>query len=345
MTFSAILFYILAAIVLYGALRTVTAKNPVHAALHLVLTFCVSAMIWMLMQAEFLGITLVVVYVGAVMVLFLFVVMMLNIDIEEMRAGFWRHAPVAGVVGTLLAVALILILVNPKTDLAAFGLMKDIPADYNNIRDLGSRIYTEYLLPFELAAVLLLLGMVAAIALVHRKTTNPKRMDPADQVKVRADQGRMRLVKMEAVKLQVESAEESEVSDGLKMLKDSKMKKITFKPVLTAVAAAVALSACTMMPKYEQPQVAVADTFKYDTVDDGIRAAELGWQDYFADPRLHRLIDIALERNTDLRTAALNAEIYRKQYMIARNNLLPTVNASGTGSRQGSLSGGGGGRQ
>ena len=93
MTFSAILFYILAAIVLYGALRTVTAKNPVHAALHLVLTFCVSAMIWMLMQAEFLGVTLVVVYVGAVMVLFLFVVMMLNIDIEEMRAGFWRHAP------------------------------------------------------------------------------------------------------------------------------------------------------------------------------------------------------------------------------------------------------------
>lgn len=150
------------------------------------------------------------------MVLFLFVVMMLNIDIEAMRAGFWRHAPVAGVVGTLLAVALILILVNPKTDLAAFGLMKDIPADYNNIRDLGSRIYTDYLLPFELAAVLLLLGMVAAIALVHRKTTNPKRMDPADQVKVRADQGRMRLVKMEAVKPQVESAEESEVSDGLK---------------------------------------------------------------------------------------------------------------------------------
>ena len=105
---------------------------------------------------------------------------------------------------------------QPETDLAAFGLMKDIPADYNNIRDLGSRIYTDYLLPFELAAVLLLLGMVAAIALVHRKTTNPKRMDPADQVKVRADQGRMRLVKMEAVKPQVESAEESEVSDGLK---------------------------------------------------------------------------------------------------------------------------------
>ena len=105
MTFQLILFYIFAVIILYGAIKTVTAKNPVHAALHLVLTFCVSAMLWMLMQAEFLGVTLVVVYVGAVMVLFLFVVMMLNIDIEEMRAGFWRHAPVAGVVGTLLAVA------------------------------------------------------------------------------------------------------------------------------------------------------------------------------------------------------------------------------------------------
>ena len=216
MIFSVILFYILAAIVLYGAVGTVIAKNPVHAALHLVLTFCVSAMIWMLMQAEFLGLTLVVVYVGAVMVLFLFVVMMLNIDIEEMRAGFWRHAPVAGVVGVLLAVALILILVNPKTDLAAFGLMKDIPADYNNIRDLGRQIYTVYLLPFELAAVLLLLGMVAAIALVHRKTTNPKYINPADQVSVDPNVGRMRLVKMDAVKPQADAESETESSDGLK---------------------------------------------------------------------------------------------------------------------------------
>lgn len=212
MTFSAILFYILAAIVLYGAVGTVIAKNPVHAALHLVLTFCVSAMIWMLMQAEFLGLTLVVVYVGAVMVLFLFVVMMLNIDAEEMRKGFWRHAPVAGVIGVLLAVALILILVNPQTDLAAFGLMKDIPADYNNIRDLGRQIYTDYLLPFELAAVLLLLGMVAAIALVHRKTVNPKYISPGDQVKVSAGENRMRLVKMDAVKPQNEAADA--LSDG-----------------------------------------------------------------------------------------------------------------------------------
>lgn len=210
MTFTTILFYVLAAIVLFGALKTVTVKNPVHAALYLVLTFSTSAMIWMLMQAEFLGITLVLVYVGAVMVLFLFVVMMLNIDIEEMRAGFWRHAPVAGLVGVLMAVALILILVNPKTNLAAFGAMEDIPADYNNIRDLGSQIYTTYLLPFELAGVLLVLGMIAAIALVHRKTYNPRYINPADQVKVSAKEGRFRMVKMEAVV----PSEEKEVSDG-----------------------------------------------------------------------------------------------------------------------------------
>lgn len=198
MTFSLIMFYILAAVILFGAVKTVTAKNPVHASLYLVLTFCMSAMMWMLMQAEFLGITLVVVYVGAVMVLFLFVVMMLNINIEEMRAGFWRNAPVAFTVGVLMAVVLLMVLLAPDTNLSAFGEMKDVPADYSNVRDLGSQIYTTYLLPFELAAVLLVLGMVAAIALVHRKTINPKYIDPADQVKVDAKQGRMRMVKMAA---------------------------------------------------------------------------------------------------------------------------------------------------
>ncbi len=213
MTFSLILFYILAAIVLFGALKTVTAKNPVHASLYLVLTFCISAMIWMLMQAEFLGIILVLVYVGAVMVLFLFVVMMLNIDIEEMRAGFWRHAPAAGIVGVLMAVVLIMILINPKTNLAAFGAMKDIPADYSNVRDLGSQIYTTYLLPFELAAVLLVLGMVAAIALVHRKTYNPRYINPADQVKVSANEGRYRMVKMQA---EVQAPESADAAEGQK---------------------------------------------------------------------------------------------------------------------------------
>ncbi|MDO4640662.1 MAG: NADH-quinone oxidoreductase subunit J [Neisseria sp.] len=213
MTFSLIMFYVLAAVILFGALKTVTAKNPVHASLYLVLTFCMSAMMWMLMQAEFLGITLVVVYVGAVMVLFLFVVMMLNIDIEEMRAGFWRNAPVAAVVGVLMAVVLIMIMVAPDTNLAAFGPMKDIPADYSNVRDLGKQIYTTYLLPFELAAVLLVLGMVAAIALVHRKTAKPKYIDPADQVKVDATKGRLRMVKMEAV-VQQPTAVEEEAAEG-----------------------------------------------------------------------------------------------------------------------------------
>ena len=112
------------------------------------------------------------------------------------------------------------------------------------------------------------------------------------------------------------------------------MKNITFKPVLSVLAAAVALSACTMIPKYEQPAVNVPETFKYDTqAGTGIQAASLGWQDYFADPRLYRLIDIALERNTDLRTAALNAEGLRKQYMISRADLLPGINATGSGSR------------
>lgn len=208
MTFSLILFYALALVILFGAFKTVTAKNPVHAALYLVLTFCVSSMMWMLMQAEFLGIVLVLVYVGAVMVLFLFVVMMLNIDIEEMRKGFWRHAPVALTAGILASLALILILIAPETNLAAFGEMKDIPADYSNVRDLGLQIYTTYLLPFELAAVLLVLGMVAAIALVHRRSRNPKYINPADQVRVDAKQGRMRMVKMQAVKQTPANAEQ-----------------------------------------------------------------------------------------------------------------------------------------
>ena len=194
-----VLFFLFALVTVVAATRVITARNPVHSALFLVLTFVSSAAIWLLMKAEFLAIVLVLVYVGAVMVLFLFVVMMLNIDVEEMRKGFWRNAPVAAVVGVLMAALLIAIFLAPDTALNQFGLMKDIPADYSNVRDLGKQIYTTYLLPFELAAVLLVLGMVAAIALVHRKTNNPKRQDPAEQVKVSADKNRMRLVKMESV--------------------------------------------------------------------------------------------------------------------------------------------------
>ncbi|AUZ06049.1 NADH-quinone oxidoreductase subunit J [Vitreoscilla stercoraria] len=207
--FQTVLFYIFAAVVLFGAVQTVTTKSPVHATLYLVLTFCTSALLWMLMQAEFLGIVLVLVYVGAVMVLFLFVVMMLNIDVEEMRAGFWKNLPVSGTVGALLAIVLILALIDPKTNLAAFGAMETIPADYSNVRELGREMYTTYLLPFELAAVLLVLGMVAAIALTHRPNKNPRYIDPADQVKVQA-KDRMRLVKM---KPQVEDAAEADADN------------------------------------------------------------------------------------------------------------------------------------
>lgn len=193
-----ILFYTFAAIILFSGLKVVTAKHPVHAALWLVLTFWTSACTWVLMQAEFLGIVLVLVYVGAVMVLFLFVVMMLNVDIEAMRAGFWRHLPVSLVVGLLMAVVLILVLISPQTNLAAFGQLQELPADYSSVKALGQVLYTDYLLAFELAAVLLVLGMVAAIALVQRQTVKPKYIAPADQIAVNP-KDRMRLVKMQAV--------------------------------------------------------------------------------------------------------------------------------------------------
>ena len=208
-----ILFYVFAAVILLGAINTVIAKNPVHAVLFLVLTFCASAMMWILMQAEFLGIVLVVVYVGAVMVLFLFVIMMLNIDIEQMRAGFWRHAPIAALVGILTAALLIVILVNPQLDLAHLGSDNPLPADYSNVRDLGMQIYTTYLLPFELAAILLVLGMVAAIALVHRQTHNPRRTNPAEQVKVQA-KDRFRMVKMQPEITVSAANNQEEASEG-----------------------------------------------------------------------------------------------------------------------------------
>ena len=193
-----ILFYTFAAIILFSGLKVVTAKHPVHAALWLVLTFWTSACTWVLMQAEFLGIVLVLVYVGAVMVLFLFVVMMLNVDIEAMRAGFWRHLPVSLAVGLLMAVVLILVLISPQTNLASFGQLQELPADYSSVKALGQVLYTDYLLAFELAAVLLVLGMVAAIALVQRQTVKPKYIAPAEQIAVNP-RDRMRLVKMQAV--------------------------------------------------------------------------------------------------------------------------------------------------
>jgi len=192
-----ILFYVFAAILLLAALRVITAKNPVHAALGLVLAFFTGAVLWMLMQAEFLAISLVLVYVGAVMVLFLFVVMMLDINFEELRAGFWDHFPLAAVVAAIMAAEMVLVLLNKNTGLEDKTAVAALPQGVANIKQLGVPIYTDYLLPFELAAVLLLVAIIAAISLTLRRRKNTKYQNPALQVKVKkAD--RLRIVKMAA---------------------------------------------------------------------------------------------------------------------------------------------------
>jgi len=189
MQFTDFVFYILSAILLLASLRVITARNPVHAALALVLAFFTAAGLWLLLEAEFLAITLVLVYIGAVMVLFLFVVMMLDINLEELRRGFWSYLPAGLLVGGLMVVEMIMVFGGRD-----FGLAEPAAhaADYSNTKELGMLLYTEYVYPFELAAVLLLVAMVAAITLTHRKRGDTRAMNPADQVKVkRADRIRM----------------------------------------------------------------------------------------------------------------------------------------------------------
>jgi NADH-quinone oxidoreductase subunit J len=176
-----VLFYVFAAVLLLSALRVVTARNPVHAALFLVLCFFNAAAIWLLLHAEFLALTLVLVYVGAVMVLFLFVVMMLDINFDKLREGFWRHLPLAGGIGLLMAIEMALVLGAPE--FRAYATQASPPANYSNAKALGLVLYTEYVFPFELAAVVLLVAMIAAIALTlrHRKETKYQR--PAEQLR------------------------------------------------------------------------------------------------------------------------------------------------------------------
>jgi NADH-quinone oxidoreductase subunit J len=188
------LFYVFSAVLLFAALRVITARSTVHAALFLVLAFFNAACIWMLLQAEFLAISLVLVYVGAVMVLFLFVVMMLDINVEEMRAGFWKHFPVAGLVGVIIALEMAAVL------LGGFRDTRPAPADPNlaklgNTKLLGIEIYTNYLYPVQIAAVLLVVAIVAAIALTLRRRKDSRYQDPALQVKAKkAD--RVKLIKL-----------------------------------------------------------------------------------------------------------------------------------------------------
>ncbi len=198
MAFELFLFYLFAAILVGAALAVVTVRNPVHAALFLVLAFFTAADLWLLARAEFLAIALVLVYVGAVMVLFLFVVMMLDINIDRLREGFWRNLPVAAFVGVVMLAEMVLVIVG-RSGAGGVPVPADPGAGYSNTKALGRLLYTEYVYPFELAAVLLLVAIVAAIALTLRRRKDTKYQDPAKQVTVKRAE-RVRLVSMPAEK-------------------------------------------------------------------------------------------------------------------------------------------------
>ena len=192
MKFETVTFYFFAAILLFAGLRVITARNPVHAALFLVLAFFTASVIWMLLKAEFLAITLVLVYVGAVMVLFLFVVMMLDINLDRMREGFWSYLPLGATVGLLMVAEMALVLSGRYFGLAAMPAPPDPGKAYSNTRELGRVLYTDYVYPFELAGVLLLVAIVAPSALTLRRRKDTKGQQPGMQVAVkRADRVRM----------------------------------------------------------------------------------------------------------------------------------------------------------
>lgn len=190
-----IIFYVFAFVAVCSALAVITVRNPVSSVLSLVVTFFSMAGIWMLLHAEFLSLILLLVYVGAVMTLFLFVVMMLNIDVENKRSGFVRYLPF-GIIVVLLLMGLTMAAVGPQY----FGITQmPIPqpesANYSNIRQLGMVLYTEYAYPFEIAGVLLLAAMIAAITLAHRAPVRRKSQNPSEQIAVRPED-RVRLIKM-----------------------------------------------------------------------------------------------------------------------------------------------------
>ena len=218
------LFYLFSTLMLFAAFRVITARNPVYAALYLVLAFFQASGIWILLKAEFLGIALVLVYVGAVMVLFLFVVMMLDINIDSVRVGFWKHFPLAAGFGALIALEMSAVLMGgfriteePKAAVAlASGAGK--LAQVSNTKDLGVLLYTQYLYPLEIAAVILLVAIIAAIALTLRQRKDSKYVNPADQVRVKA-RDRMHVIRLDATKpslpLQAVAMDESASSSSL----------------------------------------------------------------------------------------------------------------------------------
>ena len=195
--FEQIVFYSFAAVLVIAATMVITVRNPVHAALSLVLAFFASSGLWLMLEAEFLAIALVLVYVGAVMVLFLFVVMMLDINLTVLREGFRRYLPVAIVVALLMFAAIGSVVEHEHFGLEMQAMAVVHAADYNNTRELGLALYTQYIWPFEIAAVILLVAIIAAIALTLRHTRQTKAPKPEKQVAVRR-QDRVRLVKVEA---------------------------------------------------------------------------------------------------------------------------------------------------
>jgi NADH-quinone oxidoreductase subunit J len=195
--FESVVFYCFAAVMLISALGVITARNPVHAALLLVLAFFTASAIWLLLRAEFLAITLVLVYVGAVMVLFLFVVMMLDINLERLRENFWQYLPLGAAVGVLMAAEMAAVLAGRWFGLATPA--KTQPAGYSNTRELGRVLYTDYAYAFEIAAVVLLVAIIAAIALTLRRRKDTRAQDPSQQVRAKRAE-RVRLVRMPAEK-------------------------------------------------------------------------------------------------------------------------------------------------
>ncbi len=192
MNIALVLFYAFGAVLLAAAFAVILARNPVHAALFLVLSFFTAAALWLLLYAEFLALTLVLVYVGAVMVLFLFVVMMLDINLERLRMGFWKSLPLAGLVGVLMAAEMVALLWRG----VAGGSGGPAPGpDYSNTKALGEVLYTDYVFPFEVAAVILLVAMIAAIALTLRHRKETKYQNPASQLAVHP-RDRLRIVKL-----------------------------------------------------------------------------------------------------------------------------------------------------
>jgi NADH-quinone oxidoreductase subunit J len=187
-------FYLFAAVLLFSAFRVVTARNPVHAVLFLMLAFSQASGLWFLLNAEFLAITLVLVYLGAVMVLFLFVVMMLDINMDTLRQGFWRHFPLAATLGAVVAFEMAAVLMS------GFSLATPAAADAamrtHNAKALGVLLYTDYLMPIQIAAAILLVAMVAAIALTLRQRKDSKAIDPSIQVRVKA-RDRVAMVKVD----------------------------------------------------------------------------------------------------------------------------------------------------